>query len=201
MHNSICELSQEYITALFKKELSRDLSFHNLDHTKGVVKAVELIADELRLQNSEITLLKVAAWFHDSGMIKSISNHENSSTELAKNALNNWGVPMDEINVIIGCIKATKLPQSPSTLLEEVMCDADLFHLSQRDYWIKNRRLQSEFVTLGLCSHSKKDWLINNASFLNNHRYFTPYGKTVLEPLKHKHLLENEKQLNRLVEK
>lgn len=199
MQESICELSKKYITDLFHDRIAAKLYFHNLGHTTTVVYAAELIGQGLGLKASEINLVKVAAWFHDAGMLKSAKDHETASADLAEKALQSWGVNTTEIEKVIGCIKATKLPQSPTSLLEEVICDADLYHLSQADYWHRNTQLKQEFVAMGICGNSNFDWLKNNARFLMSHEYFTPFAKSVLEPLKQQHIKENLIRLNQIV--
>ena len=61
-------------------------------------------------------------------------NHEYYSQVVARNFLGRKNWPPAEINRVTGCIAATKMPQKPTTLLEEILCDADLAHLAEPDF-------------------------------------------------------------------
>jgi hypothetical protein len=65
--------------------------------------------------------------------------------------------------------------------------------------------LRKEINNLSEGKIKKKEWRKTNVEFLRRHRYFTPYGQRVLEPIKQKHineLLENmgKKQIESLNE-
>jgi hypothetical protein len=82
------------------------------------------------------------------------------------------------------------MPQSPETLLEQIICDADLFHLGTGSFDEKNRLLREELNEFGDNDVSRKDWRKINIRFLERHEYFTPYGKEKLQPVKYRHLAE-----------
>ena len=51
------------------------------------------------------------------------------------------------------------MPQSPNNTLEQVLCDADLLHLAQDDYFKKADLLHKEIESTKLCKISEKEWL------------------------------------------
>lgn len=167
--------------SLLSRFIPSELCFHNLEHTQEVVLATQLIAHEARLPRKEIELLIIAAWFHDTGYIVDYDAHEKYSAQIAMNWLRQTPLRTTEKDKIIGCIKATQMPQRPLTILEQVICDADLIHLSTKDYTNKAALLRKEWTfTRGIYT-SPKEWMINNIDFLTNHQYFTNYGQEVLE--------------------
>lgn len=89
-------------------------------------------------------LLKTAAWLHDIGYIWDDKSHEERGCQFAKEFLPGWGFSIDEIDTICGMIMATKIPQSPNNLLEQIICDADLDYLGREDYFIISERLLDE---------------------------------------------------------
>ena len=90
-----------------------------------------------------------------------------------------------------GCINATRMPQNPGyTLIEKIICDADLFHLGTDAFDEKSKMLRQELNEFGDNDVSKKDWRKINIRFLERHDYFTAYGKEKLQPEKDKHLAE-----------
>ena len=73
------------------------------------------------------------------------------------------------------------MPQSPKNNLEEILCDADMFHLSHPTYEQSQVLLREEWwLTLG---HERTDqeWELENDTFLLEHTYFTRYGKEELQ--------------------
>jgi uncharacterized protein len=56
-------------------------------------------------------------------------DHESISIQLAEQALANFGYTNSQIAVIRGIIQATRIPQSPTNLLEMIIADADLDYL------------------------------------------------------------------------
>lgn len=174
----------KYIIELFKSELPKELTFHDLRHTKDVVRAVRLIGDRSGISRNDDQLLRVAAWFHDSGYVKGYANHEAESIHIAVSFLEQHLCTKTQIDQIKNLIAATRVPQHPQDLLSSIICDADLFHLSKENYKKYEGRLRNEWeLCLGQV-YDDKEWNALNLDFLNSHHYFTPYGKTVLQQQK-----------------
>jgi hypothetical protein len=87
------------------------------------------------------------------------------------------------------------LPQNPNLLIEQIICDADLFHLGTGDFKEKNKLLRDELNDFGHLELSKKDWRKKNIEFLSKHNYFTSYAKENLDPLKQVYLEELNKKV------
>jgi hypothetical protein len=82
------------------------------------------------------------------------------------------------------------MPQSPGSLIEQIICDADLSHLGTGDFQKENKMLRKELVTVYGKDLSKKEWRKENIRFLQAHRYFTDYSRERLDPVKQQHLQE-----------
>jgi predicted metal-dependent HD superfamily phosphohydrolase len=163
--------------------------YHNLDHTKEVVEAADLMASRLNLPEEDKPALLLAAWFHDTGYSAGQpKRHEEVSRDIAADFLQSRGIDQLTIDKVSNAIMATKWPQSPTNLLEQILCDADLSHLGMSIFPEKNKLLRQELNLLFDNKLSKKEWRQKNIFFLQQHRYFTEYGKTVLEPVKLQHL-------------
>ena len=89
--------------------------------------------------------------------------------------LHELGVDTETIQTITDCIIATTLPQNPKTKLEEIVCDADLFHLGTDDFLEKNKLIRKEMENRKGHSISKNEWRKSTYSLLINHHYFTDY--------------------------
>jgi predicted metal-dependent HD superfamily phosphohydrolase len=183
--------AEAYVTDLLLNKLSKSIKFHNIQHTQEVVAASKLLAGTQQLPQEDLHPLLLAAWFHDTGYIGGeAKGHEMLSIQLATDFLNTRSVSPELINKVTGCINATRMPQSPTTAIERIICDADLFHLGTDAFDEKNRLLRDELEEFGEKALSKKDWRKVNIRFLESHKYFTNYGREKLEPEKQIHLAE-----------
>ena len=191
----ILSAAQDYVSDLFINKVNKTIHFHTLQHTQEVVAGSETMADYYHLEDEDRFALTLAAWFHDTGYSGGhAAGHENLSIELAVKFLNEHKVNQTIIDKVIGCINATRLPQNPNSLIEQIICDADLFHLGTGDFREKNKLLREELNDFGNLDLSKKDWRKKNIEFLSKHNYFTSYAKENLDPLKQVYLEELNKK-------
>ncbi len=107
--------------------------YHNLLHTKEVVEAARMIGENGGLTPDELILVQIASWFHDLGYSRSYTAHEEESKAMAESFLREKGIDAEYIDLVTGCIEATRIPQTPRNRIEEVICDADMIHLSQSE--------------------------------------------------------------------
>ena len=188
--------AQNYATDLYQTKVSKSIHFHTLQHTQEVLAASEKMAEYYQLADEDRFSLSIAAWFHDTGYSGGIAKgHEELSVELALKFLNEQQIGQPVVDKVKGCINATKIPQTPSSLIEQIICDADLFHLGTGDFKEKNRLLREELNDFGDNNLSKKDWRKLNIDFLEKHNYFTSYAKENLQPLKTVYLDELKEKL------
>lgn len=131
--------------------------------------------------------MKVSALFHDSGFMLNAVNHEQIGCDMAKKLLPEFGYKEDEIDKICGMILATKFPQQPNTLLEEILCDADLDYLGRPDFFSIGNTLFEELKASKTLS-TAKDWNQLQVNFLLTHKYFTRSAKELRDFQKEVHL-------------
>ncbi len=186
------------VTELLTTALAKNLHYHNLEHTAFVVEASQQIGEALLLSREELDILAIAAWWHDTGYIKTVKGHEAESQVMAKAYLEEKALDEKIIKQVLGCIAATQIPQSPKNLLEEIICDADLAHLAARDFVARCRPLRKEWDLLSGKKMTEIEWLEVNQSFMSKHTYFTEYGKEVLAIQKSKNLQRIIKKLHKV---
>ena len=180
---------QQFVKNIFATRVSPAFVFHDINHTRDVVRASEEIGSHYPLTDEEELALLIGAWVHDIGYSSGSANqHEEHSQKLAVAYLTEKRVPQQLIDMVSGCITATKMPQTPTNLIEQIICDADLYHLGTEDFEEKNRLLRQEINQLQDKEINKKDWRQINIEFLQRQRYFTDYAKNKLEPVKQKNL-------------
>ena len=184
---ALLQEAQAYVTDLIQNKVSKSVRFHTLDHTREVVAACEEIAqnDNYQLPDEDKLALLLGAWFHDTGYSSGRSrDHETVSLQHAKDFLSAHSASQELTDKVIGCINATRMPQNPTTTIERIICDADLFHLGTESFKEKNRLLSDELKEFGGEDFSKKEWRKLNIEFLEAHKYFTNYAREKLQPVK-----------------
>ena len=155
-----------------EKELPTWLTYHNVDHTKSVIRSVEYLAEAENIKGEELELLKTAALFHDAGFLENHNKHEEISCRLARKYLPLYEYSPEQIETICTTIMATRLPQSPANESGKILADADLFYLGSGDYDTNAEKMFSEFKRTGFVK-TKAEWLLKQADFLSTHSYFT----------------------------
>ena len=188
--------AREYALSKLARELPCHLSYHSLAHTRDdVVPAAERLAGLIgELNGEDQVLLLTAALFHDIGFIRCNIGHEEAGLELAREALPEFGYTSQQIEAIGNMIMATKLPQSPTTLLEEILVDADLDVLGRDDFLTRNDDLREEFEA-SFGTVSDEHWYREQVSFLERHRYFTEAARSLRDAKKRENLVALRRRL------
>lgn len=173
--------SYEYCMDFLKNSRCKDLPFHSVQHTEEVFQYVKTIAKYEEVHGNNLEPILIAALFHDTGMAETYLNHEDQSVVYMKEFLANHDYPEDKIAIVANCIMATKMPQTPKTKEEKIICDADLYHLGIENYLFKNERLRVEWETFFDMKYSDEEWYAINIEFMESQNYHTWFGKTVLK--------------------
>lgn len=187
-----------YAFSRLQGELSPKLTYHNFWHTKeDVLPGCQRIADLLGIAEEERTLLEVSAAFHDIGFVKSRKDHELIGVKITAQILPTFGFTEREIALVSRMILATRLPQSPQNLLEEILADADLDVLGRPDFLARNACLRQELANYGNESDMKQ-WYEAQLLFLEKHNYFTPAAKMLRDTGKQQNIATIKEKLQAL---
>ena len=101
-YNKIEKRTEEYVTKLFEEKHITALVFHNLDHTRSVVKRTKEIASHYDLSEKDNFILFTAAWFHDTGyLFTEPSKHENVSCDVIKSFMKDYVTDEASVSEII----------------------------------------------------------------------------------------------------
>ncbi len=193
--NQILSGTRDYVSEIFQKKVAPLFIFHNLNHTQLVVKAAEEIAHHYNLNDDDFFVLLLSAWFHDTGFSSGeAEEHEKESIRLATEYLSQHSVSAEHIQRVSSCIQATRMPQSPLSHIEKIMCDADLYHLGSPEFAKMNDHLREEQEAYFKKKFSKKEWRQRNIEFLESHQYFTDYCQYKLEPQKQEVIRQLQKK-------
>lgn len=171
------------------------LPFHNLQHTKEVVQNVKYLCAAMDINKQNTEILVVAAWFHDTGFSTTYKGHEDESKLIATHFLKKEKVSKDFIEKVNNCIDATKMPQCPTTALAEVLCDADIFHISNSHFFYRKLLLRREWEVYCDKKVTDFEWHKLNLEFLKKHHFRTLYGEDILEQGKQENIHKVEQIL------
>ncbi|MCW3124163.1 MAG: phosphohydrolase [Flavipsychrobacter sp.] len=168
-----------YVREIFNTNSTDKLLYHDFAHTCAVVNRASEIAHHYKLNNEDYFVLLSAAWFHDVGFLWGARlNHEERGVASMKDFFKNKRVPKYLVCKIAQCILVTKMPSSPQTLLEQIICDADTYHFGTPDFLKTNELVKRE---LELHSNSnKRSWKEETLQLLRSHTFFTDYCKKIL---------------------
>ena len=190
------EAAQQYALDKLEKELSPQFVYHSLRHTRDeVAPAAEEFAAAASVTGEDLLLLRTGAWYHDIGCLVQYPHHEAIGVGIAFTILPRFGYSPAHLQIVTGLIMATRLPQTPHTLMEEILADADLSVLGKESFFTRNLDLRAEFTTLGQTTGSEAEWLTGQAGFLKSHRYFTEAARQLRDPGKQANLEKLSRRL------
>ncbi|HEX9513944.1 MAG TPA: HD domain-containing protein [Puia sp.] len=177
---NLSRLEKEIAGIVIKINESPDLihyPYHNLDHTQSVVSHAKEIAAFYLLNEKDVFIVTVAAWFHDIGHLYGVmQGHEERGVLIMEQYLK--GVPKELITSVSECIMATKFPSNPRTLREEIICDADTYHFGTSVFRQTDVLVHKEVeIRTG-----KKipDWAEQALQLLKTHTFYTGYCQRLL---------------------
>lgn len=195
MESELVRKARTFAEKVFKDTTFENRPFHNLQHTRDVVKAAQEIGDHIDLTEDEMDSALIAAWLHDVGYLNGKGDHEKNAAEKAGELLHSWGASHKKVLEVTEAILATKIPQQPKSLISKVICDADLYHLSTAACPEYADKLRDEWKIAEGKSMSDEEWMKHNLEFMENHRYHTAYGQTVLQEGKKRNIKKLRKRI------
>jgi predicted metal-dependent HD superfamily phosphohydrolase len=197
-NSNILNETAEYVKELLTTKLPDEIEFHKIDHTEYVVKCAEYLGKNTGLDEQQLTLLQLSAWFHDTGYTVEPENHENESARIAAEFLDKKGVEKDEIEVVKKAIIATSIPQNPTDDISRILCDADLMHVAEEDYIERIDNMRREMAKLTGEKVGRRKFYKMSVQFFEKHQYHTEFARKELEPKKEKNIQLLKKEIHML---
>lgn len=189
--------TEQYISEYFTKHISPEYVFHDFEHTVQTVAAAKTLGEGFELGDHDMLLLLLATWFHDTGYSEGPKDHEERSCNNADHFLRGK-ISDADLSTIMALIRVTKVPQLPQTLLEQIICDADLSHLGMETYWDRTGKFRQELILARKTVMSEQDWVDFELNFMLNHNYHTAIANEFFNKRKAKHIQQLIKQKRRL---
>ena len=193
MSSSIADISLEarhqfkkmysQVIKMLETGLPAYLTYHDVQHTREVVDAVEELGKTECLSEEEHLLVMTAALFHDTGFTKGPDQHEEESCRIAREQLPNYNFTEKEIDEVCHIIMATKPFSVPTTKLQKIICDADLYYLGTSSYKERSTKLCNELKHFRKIKN-RLQWQEKQLKFLLQHKYYTDTAIEKLNAIK-----------------
>jgi predicted metal-dependent HD superfamily phosphohydrolase len=199
-HTPRLKIVDQYIRELFKDELPAGIKYHNAEHTlhptRGVVAVANRIALAENISEHDRELLLVAAYFHDTGYIREYDKNEPIAARMAGRILKLIGYKPAEIKKVQKMILATDLAHKPQSLVEKILCDADLDHLGRDDFFKRDGKLRKGRSARGIDVSDEAKWYKGTLDLITNHKYYTGSQIKLRKEKKQKNIEQLQKILD-----
>ena len=198
----------EYVITSFESPDAPVYPYHNLQHTRNVVLHAGEIAAHYQLNACDRFTVTTAAWFHDIGhLYGGFQGHEERGAAIMEQwlsaqaqapnltpAVPDPAPPGSTLAPPIRrCILATKFPSHPTDLLEQIICDADTYHLGT-DFFRETDPLVRKEMAQRAGGNMSINWKQKTLYFLHQHVFFTDYCQTLLNKKKQENIAWFEAQ-------
>ncbi|MET3501289.1 putative metal-dependent HD superfamily phosphohydrolase [Mucilaginibacter rubeus] len=195
--NILLKKIQRHVLDLLKKAEHPGRRYYNADHTRQVCTYTESIAGYYRLNESDYTAVMAASSFHDLGFVNDAKDPELSSALQAERFLTGLDADISLIESVKACILATKQPQSPVDLVQQIACDAQLYYLGTDHFFRDIKALRKEWILVNERPITKAQWRNDTLRFMERHQYHTTYGQSKLDLIKVQNLCDLSQKIKR----
>ena len=193
-HPPIVNEVKEYVTKFLEENASKKIVYHTRQHTDQVVEMARQMCGHYQLHGNDLLITLVAAQFVDTGYYTDFQQHEAASAQLAENFLKGAGLTDELTKEVKNCLLATRMPQSPENLPQQIVCDAALYHLAAPDFAEQNKLIRKELFLVQGKRVDKNTWRKQTILFLEEHHYFTDYARKNFSKRKKENLQKLKKK-------
>lgn len=195
-YHNVFKKAETFVKDFFDDNENDTLLFHNLQHTQNVVERAKEIAQQYQLSEQDQFILYIAAWFHDTGhLVTDPAKHEMKSVELMKSFITRYTNDEETIKQIGDAILATRMPRNPQNQVQQIICDADTYHLGTKEFKTTNKQLRKEYELRNI-AEPVGGWRKASLDFMLAHEYYTDYCKNLLTEGKQENVNRLRKKLN-----
>jgi len=184
----LLEKVKEYVSASFETSQADNLHFQYLDHTKYIVKCVQKIAGHHKVGKRDLCALEMAAWFLGLGLFITGGSGEKIAADMAGAFLGKELKDEQLTGRVVALIQVAQMPQKPTELTAEIICDAVYCYLGKRSFLHTSEDLRHDAAIIEGREISRKDWTESRIQLLDAHRYFTGYCLTRYDSRKRQNL-------------
>jgi len=172
----IVGLAAEHVFELFRQGAGNGLVFHGFKRSRDVVAAAKEIAKGMKLDEAEMPVVLLAAWFHDAAYAVSPDGDRKKGIEVARAFLARQGAKAELADAVASVIESAERPMDGQPL-GEILHDALLVPLADKDfvreaglYRLEQERRTGKRV-------SDVEWTQWCIGFVERHGYRTRYAQ------------------------
>lgn len=173
-----------------RNKIDKMYVFHNIEHTKYVLRRALYLGNKSNCSNHELDLIRLAAWAHNLGYYEGSKDHEIRSAKMIGDWMKIMQYKERDIAIVRDAILATQIPQNANSIVGFCLCDADLAHLSSRNYSKWADRLINEWINLETYSNDPELLMNIQIKFFEKHTYLTKFAQDNWAIQKNKNLTE-----------
>jgi predicted metal-dependent HD superfamily phosphohydrolase len=194
-YKKLMSAAEEHVSEAFRVAGKNQYPYHNLAHTQTVVTHAFEIASHYEISEKEIAQLGIAAWFHDIGHLYTTpQGHEEKSVEQMKAFMEKHHEAAEFVDEVAEIIMATDHYNEPSTLLQQIIRDADTYHFGTKEFKETNKLVKKEYEMRGL---AVSEWDRHTLERLKQHRFYTSYCIEILDAGKEENIRKTEKKIRK----
>lgn len=198
----IVDAACAHVERLLAEKLPSKMVFHDISHTKQVVRAARRLAQDQHLNGADTEALLLAAYFHDTGYTQKYLGHEAISAELAAEFLRAQNYPAGGIDQVQALIRATEYGTGSAGPLADTLVDADLSGMGREEFTAAGERLRLEWeMYLPDRTYSTPDWVQYQLDFLTEQNFRTAAARVRYGPGRLENIREQEKLIGKLRKK
>ena len=177
-----------YVKDYYANHYSEQYYFHHYTRTMNIVRNCDALAVSMDLGKQELKLAHLAAWFLELGYNQDYEDYQLISVELAREYFKTKDLEDGVFEKITECILSTRVPQQPVSVVSQLVCDASMYHLAERDAVQYADALRAEYDAVAGKEFTDEEWLNENIRIISNHFYFTSSARSLFQKRKDKTL-------------
>ena len=142
----------------------------------------------MNLGGQELKLAHLSAWFAELGFSEDHRNYQGKSVKLAREFFRTKKLDDGIFEKLEECILSTRVPQQPVSVISQLICDATMYHLAEKDSLQLADALRNEVAAVAQIEYSDEEWINEYIKMINNHFYFTRTARELFQKRKEKTL-------------
>jgi HD superfamily phosphodiesterase len=195
----IVRLAAQHVFQIFRNAgPDNPLVFHNFGRARALVDASREIAKGAKLDDGDLPVLLLAAWFHDTGYAVGPKGNRKRSAEIARTFLVEQRQPQELVDAVAAAIQASDSP-SPDKPVQEVLYDALLLPIAGKDYLSLAEQFRLERDRRNGEVHSDVEWSRICIAFFDNHQFRTRYAQLEYNARRAENLVRLHKLLRKQI--
>ena len=177
-----------YVRDYYATHFNDQYSFHNYNRTISIVRNCDALGVSMNLGGQELKLAHLSAWFAELGFSEDHRNYQGKSVKLAREFFRTKKLDDGIFEKLEECILSTRVPQQPVSVISQLICDATMYHLAEKDSLQLADALRNEVAAVAQIEYSDEEWINEYIKMINNHFYFTRTARELFQKRKEKTL-------------